>query len=116
VLSSGRGRGYAQHLCSVLEAGHGLCAAWLGGGQLEDILGFAVKVLSLLERIFAVFDLSAFVLEGWVVPNLTSGVMGLATVIQTALSRNDGFGPLLWLCFGGGLLQCTSRCCLSTGP
>ena len=68
--------------------------------QFEDNdLVFAVKVLSLLERMFStLFDsLSAFVLEGSVVPNLISGVMGLPAVIQTVLGCNDVFGLLLCL-------------------
>lgn len=65
--------------------------------KASDLL-FTLKILSLLQRIY--FDsLSAFVLEGSVVPNLTSGVIELPTVLQTALGCNDGFGPLLSLGF-----------------
>lgn len=55
----------------------GLCA---GGLHFKaNYLLFALKILSLLQRIY--FDsLSALVLEGSVVPNLTSGVIELPTV------------------------------------
>lgn len=67
------------------EAEHGLCAVGLQELRFKatDSL-FAVKMFSLLQRIC--FDsLSAFVLEGSVVPNLTSGVIELPTVLQTWL-------------------------------
>lgn len=118
-LSNGWGRGYAEFFCSVLKTEHGLYAAGLYELQFEDDnLFFAVKVLSLLKGIFStLFDsLSAFVWEGSVVPNLlTSGVMGLPTVIQTMLSCNDGFGPLLCLYFEV-FFVCTSKYYLGTGP
>lgn len=103
----------------MLKTEHGLYAAGLYELQFEDDnLFFAVKVLSLLKGIFStLFDsLSAFVWEGSVVPNLlTSGVMGLPTVIQTMLSCNDGFGPLLCLYFEV-FFVCTSKYYLGTGP
>lgn len=93
-LSNGLGKG-AQ--CAETE--HGLCAVGLEELHFKanDLL-FALKISSLLQRIY--FDsLCAFVLEGSVVPNLTSGVIELPTVLQTALGCNDGFGPLLSLGF-----------------
>lgn len=79
-----------------------LCWDWARAGGLQELrfktndLLFTLKILSLLQSIY--FDsLSPFVLEGSVVPNLTSGVIELPTVLQTALGCNDGFGPLLSL-------------------
>lgn len=85
--------------------------------QFEDNdLVFAVKVLSLLERIFSTLIHCLPLFWKAVAQNLTSGVMGLPTVIETVLSCNDGFGPLLCLCFEEVLFLCTSRCYLRIGP
>lgn len=74
-----------RKIVQCAEAEHGLCAVGLQELRFKatDSL-FAVKMFSLLQRMC--FDsLSAFVLEGSVVPNLTSGVIELPTVLQTWL-------------------------------
>lgn len=62
------------------ETEHGLSAGGLQELHFKaNYLLFALKILSLLQRIY--FDsLSALVLEGSVVPNPTSGVIELPTV------------------------------------
>lgn len=88
-----------RKIVQCAEAEHGLCAVGLQELHFKasDLL-FAAEIFSLLQRIC--FDsLSAFVLEGSVVPNLTGAVIELPTVLQTALGCNDGFGPLLSLGF-----------------